>query len=102
MNCNSSTGLRPPTAIPNPTPTMPDSATGESITRSGPCRSLSPSVTLKTPPVRPTSSPISTTSESLARARSRASLIAWAMLRTVTDLPPRPFAPPDEVEDFRT
>jgi len=50
MNWNSATGRMPVSEAPNAAPTMADSAMGVSMTRSGPKRSMNPSVTLKAPP----------------------------------------------------
>ena len=47
MNWNSATGRMPVSAAPKAAPTIADSAIGVSITRSGPKRSMNPSVTLK-------------------------------------------------------
>ena len=47
---NSATGRRPSIAAPTDIPTIVSSAMGVSITRSGPNRSMNPSVTLKAPP----------------------------------------------------
>ncbi len=49
-NCISQTGRNPTTAAPTAVPTMPDSASGVSMTRSAPNSSMKPSVTLKAPP----------------------------------------------------
>ena len=77
------TGSRPPAgsrASPGPTavPTMPLSASGESMTRSSPKSFCSPSVTRKTPPSLPMSSPISTTRSSSSSARRSPRLSARA------------------------
>src|SRR4051812_29020199 len=87
MNCISSTGRMPPTAIPKPTPAIPDSATGESITRSAPNLACRPSVILKTPPVRPMSSPNNTTSSISSSALARDWLIACASVTVGTLVP---------------
>src|SRR4051794_25664717 len=70
-NISSATGRRPVIAAPIAAPTMACSLIGVSRTRSGPTRSITPSVSLNTPPAAPTSSPISTTD----RSRS----ISWAI-----------------------
>ncbi len=57
-NCISHTGRIPTTAAPIAEPMIPDSASGVSITRSGPNSSMKPSVTLNAPPNTPMSSPI--------------------------------------------
>ena len=69
-NCISAIGRRPSTAAPIAVPTMPDSASGVSITRSAPNSSMKPSVTLNAPPNTPMSSPITNTRSS-ARISSR-------------------------------
>ena len=60
----------PSTAAPIALPMIADSASGVSITRSGPNSSRKPSVTLKAPPKTPMSSPITKTRSS-ARISSR-------------------------------
>src|SRR6478752_3231056 len=57
---------------------MPDSASGVSMTRLSPKSFCRPSVTRKTPPSLPTSSPMTTTFGSAPRARRSDSLIALA------------------------
>src|SRR5690348_218139 len=57
---------------------MPDSASGVSITRSSPKSLCRPSVIRKTPPSRPTSSPMMTTFGSFSRALRSDSLSALA------------------------
>ena len=47
---NSATGRSPSIAAPTDIPTIVSSAIGVSITRSGPKRSMNPSVTLNAPP----------------------------------------------------
>ena len=59
-NWISGTGRRPATAAPIETPTIIDSVSGVSSTRSPPNSSYSPSVARKTPPFLPTSSPSTT------------------------------------------
>src|SRR5215218_2614226 len=61
-----------PTAVPR----MPASASGVSTQRSGPKRSRSPAVARKTPPARPTSSPMTITVLSRSISPWRASLTA--------------------------
>src|SRR5437588_7473150 len=61
---------------------MLDSASGVSITRSGPKRACSPSVALKTPPLRPTSSPRTHTRGSRSISSARASRTAWTRVRS--------------------
>src|SRR5258705_218406 len=52
-NWISAIGMRPFSAAPTATPTMPDSASGVSSTRASPNRAYSPSVAPSTPPLRP-------------------------------------------------
>src|SRR5919107_1611114 len=65
-------------ARPIAVPTMPDSASGVSMTRLSPKSFCSPSVTRNTPPSLPTSSPMTRTLGSVSRARRSDSLIALA------------------------
>src|SRR5450432_1917190 len=58
-------------------PTIPDSASGVSMQRSAPNSSRNPTVTWKTPPKRPTSSPSTTTRGSRRISTRRASFTAW-------------------------
>ena len=92
MNWISATGRIPAMAIPKAAPTMPDSATGVSNTRSSPYLSRNPSVIRNTPPVRPMSSPRSTTRSSDSRAVASAPLSAWARVSSVISRSP-PAAP---------
>src|SRR5437868_6816500 len=64
--------MQSPTAVPR----MPASASGVSTQRSSPNVSKSPAVARKTPPARPTSSPITSTFPSRASSWWRQSLIA--------------------------
>src|SRR5437764_8460109 len=64
--------MQRPTAVPR----MPASARGVSTQRSSPNVSRSPAVARKTPPARPTSSPITITFSSRASSWCRQSLIA--------------------------
>src|SRR6266545_6414088 len=64
-----------PTALPR----MPASASGVSKHRSGPKRSRNPAVARKTPPARPTSSPITITDGSRSSSTWKQSLIASTM-----------------------
>ena len=64
--------MQSPTAVPR----IPASASGVSTQRSGPKRSRSPAVARKTPPARPTSSPITITSSSRSSSTWKQSLIA--------------------------
>ena len=60
-------------------PTMPFSASGVSMQRSGPNASCNPTVARKTPPKRPTSSPSTTTRLSRRISTRRQSFTAWMM-----------------------
>ena len=71
-------------AIPIATPTMPDSASGVSITRSSPKSSRKPCETLKTPPRVPTSSPSRTIRSSAAISACSVSRIAVTRLTGLT------------------
>src|ERR1043166_9499883 len=62
--------------MPTHTPLISNSASGGSITRSGPKRCCSPTVARNTPPLMPTSSPSTTTSGSSSMARASAILTA--------------------------
>src|SRR5258707_12710603 len=62
--------------IPTHSPLIRISASGVSITRSGPNRCCRPTVARKTPPLTPTSSPSTTTSGSSSMARASARLTA--------------------------
>ena len=73
-NWISATGRRPLTAAPIEAPTIIDSVSGVSITRSSPNSAHSPSVARKTPPFLPTSSPSTMTDSS--RRISSASVVA--------------------------
>src|SRR5437762_2658824 len=73
-------------AMPIAVPTMPDSASGVSITRASPKSFCRPSVMRKTPPSLPMSSPISTTLGSSSMALRRPAFSALAMLIVV--IPP--------------
>src|SRR6476620_11676492 len=68
--------------MPTAKPMMPDSASGVSKHRSSPKSRVRPSVTRKTPPRAPTSSPKTTTFSSAARASRSAVFKAWAMVST--------------------
>src|SRR6266571_7808278 len=70
-----------PTAVPR----MPASASGVSKQRSGPKRSRSPTVARKTPPARPTSSPITITEWSRASSTCSASLTASTIDSSAND-----------------
>ncbi len=73
-NWISAIGRRPFTAAPIETPTIIDSVSGVSMTRSSPNSAYSPSVARKTPPFLPTSSPSTITRSS--RRISSASAVA--------------------------
>ena len=88
MNWISATGLRPFNAMPTAIPAMAISARGVSTTLSAPKRSRRPSVTRKTPPSIPTSSPRTTTEGSLSISPLRAWLRADTMFRTAITSPP--------------
>src|SRR5438552_1493720 len=74
--CISHTGRQPAMHNPTAVPRIPASASGVSTQRSGPKRSRRPAVARKTPPARPTSSPITITSRSRASSVWSASLTA--------------------------
>src|SRR5690349_7923434 len=81
LNWISGTGRSPYMAMPMAAPTIPASASGVSMTRSGPNSSMSPSVARKTPPNLPTSSPSTTTRGSRRISMRRASFTAWMMFQ---------------------
>src|SRR6187401_1040594 len=70
--------MQSPTAVPR----MPASARGVSKQRSGPNRSRNPAVARKTPPARPTSSPITITDESRSSSTWRQSFTASTIERS--------------------
>src|SRR3954466_14121885 len=74
-------GRIPAIASPMLVPMMPDSARGVSVTRAAPKRACRPSVTRNTPPLRPTSSPRTTTRGSFSISWVRARLMAWTRVR---------------------
>src|SRR3954469_6577240 len=74
--CISHTGRQPAMHSPTALPRIPASASGVSTHRSGPNRSRRPAVARKTPPARPTSSPITITDASRSSSTWNASLIA--------------------------
>src|SRR6266404_1104168 len=76
-NWISGMGRMPAMARPMAVPMMPDSARGVSTTRSAPKRAWRPSVTRKTPPFLPMSSPRRMTRSSAASSWARARLMAW-------------------------
>src|SRR5262245_9182227 len=69
---------------PTAEPTIPASASGVSTQRSGPNFSRRPAVARKTPPARPTSSPITITSSSRASSTWKQSLMASTIERSAT------------------
>src|SRR4051812_37932679 len=69
-------GRQPAMHRPTALPRIPASASGVSKQRSGPKRSRNPAVARKTPPARPTSSPMTITDGSRASSTWNASLIA--------------------------
>src|SRR5579884_2602007 len=75
-NWISAMGRRPLMAAPMATPTMADSASGVSMTRISPNSWCSPSVALNTPPLTPTSSPMTMTRSSLRISSRMPSRIA--------------------------
>src|SRR5437660_6572156 len=72
---------------PTAEPRMPASASGVSKQRSGPKRSRRPAVARKTPPARPTSSPITMTEGSRSSSTRNASLIASTIESSAKDPP---------------
>src|SRR6478752_8560726 len=77
--CISQTGRQPAMQSPIALPRIPASASGVSTQRFSPKRSRSPAVARKTPPARPTSSPITITVSSRASSTWKPSLIASTM-----------------------
>src|SRR5439155_17678507 len=74
--CISHTGRQPAMQSPTAVPRIPASASGVSTQRSAPNLSRSPAVARKTPPARPTSSPMTSTESSRPSSVWKASLIA--------------------------
>src|SRR5580765_5487199 len=74
---------------PTAAPINPASASGESKQRSGPYRSRSPAVARKTPPARPTSSPMTITFSSRPSSTWKQSLIASTSVSSATEDPPQ-------------
>src|SRR5215472_2559606 len=74
--CISQTGFHPAIQSPTALPRIPASASGVSTQRFSPKRSRSPAVARKTPPARPTSSPITMTLSSRASSTWSASFTA--------------------------
>src|SRR5438067_4130258 len=88
--CISQTGRKPAMQSPTAEPRIPASASGVSTQRSAPNRSRSPAVARKTPPARPTSSPITSTDGSRSSSTWNASLIASTMLSSaIAEDPPQ-------------
>src|SRR5712691_2758641 len=87
--CISQTGRQPAIQSPIAEPRIPASASGVSTQRSGPNRSRSPAVARKTPPARPTSSPMTMTSGSRSSSTWSASLIASTSVSSATQDPPQ-------------
>src|SRR5919201_6410755 len=85
--CISQTGRHPAMHRPTAVPRIPASASGVSKQRSGPKRSRSPAVARKTPPARPTSSPITITESSRASSTWNASLIASTIDSSAKEAP---------------
>src|SRR5687768_9349460 len=77
--------MQRPTAVPR----IPASARGVSTQRSAPNRSWSPAVARKTPPSRPTSSPITITFSSRSISTWSASFTASTRRRSLTEDPPQ-------------
>src|SRR5262245_5243090 len=82
--CISHTGRQPAMQRPTAVPRIPASASGVSTQRSGPNRSRRPAVARKTPPARPTSSPITMTEGSRSTSSWKQSLIASTIDRSAT------------------
>src|SRR6188472_3560992 len=74
---------------PTADPRIPASASGVSTQRSGPKRSRRPAVARKTPPARPTSSPMTITSGSRSSSTWNASLIASTIESSAIEDPPQ-------------
>src|SRR5207237_503042 len=87
--CISHTGRKPAMQRPTALPRIPASASGVSTQRSGPKRSRKPAVARKTPPARPTSSPMTRTDSSRSSSTWNASLIASTIESSATEDPPQ-------------
>src|SRR5437763_4796970 len=85
--CISQTGRQPAMHKPTAVPRMPASASGVSTQRSAPKRSRNPAVARKTPPARPTSSPITSTESSRSSSTWKQSLIASTIESSAKDPP---------------
>src|SRR5215218_213452 len=77
--------MHSPTAVPR----IPASASGVSTQRSGPKRSRSPAVARKTPPARPTFSPMTMTLASRSSSTWKQSLMASTRSFSLTEDPPQ-------------
>src|ERR671934_2255737 len=82
--CISVTGRQPAMQRPTAVPRIPASASGVSTQRFSPKRSRSPAVARKTPPARPTSSPMTSTLSSRSSSTWKASLIASTSVISLT------------------
>src|SRR5437773_682387 len=82
--CISQTGRKPAMQRPTALPRIPASASGVAAHRSGPKRSRRPAVARKTPPARPTSSPMTRTDESRSSSTWKQSLIASTIESSAT------------------
>src|SRR5260370_15611441 len=80
--CISQTGRQPAIQRPIAAPSIPASASGVSTQRLTPNRSCRPAVARKTPPARPTSSPITMTESSRASSVCSASFTASTRSRS--------------------
>src|SRR5919108_244841 len=88
--CISHTGGKPAMQRPRGGPRTPASASGVSTQRSEPKRSRRPAVARKTPPARPTSSPMTSTDGSRSSSVWKQSLIASTMLSSaIAEDPPQ-------------
>ncbi len=88
MNWISGTGLMPWAAMPMDMPAIMDSASGVSITRSGPKRCCSPAVARNTPPFTPTSSPRTMTLSSCSISQASAMVTAsMSVMRAISGAP---------------
>src|SRR6188472_2566709 len=74
---------------PMAVPMIPASASGVSTQRSGPYLSRSPAVARKTPPARPTSSPMTMTFSSRPSSTWKQSLIASTRVSSAIEHPPQ-------------
>src|SRR3954453_2343017 len=88
--CISVTGRHPAMHNPIAVPRMPASASGVSTQRLSPKRSRRPAVARKTPPARPTSSPMTMTFSSRASSTWKPSLIASTIRSSAKPALPHP------------